>query len=347
MNINIRFFVILLCIAGLLSTANAQKAKTTQDSIKVFYDKIFKSFEVAYVHKKDYDWKKLKAETFQNLNMAKDFKSSLGEIKVLFEKINADHCKVTYQGKDYGPVVNITKEMFSEEWQKKFAAKPGFEVKVLDGKFGYILMPHLSFDDFSAANVHKIAQPLYNQIAEMKTKNKLEGWILDLRFNTGGNAAPMILALYDLLGDHIVWGVLDEDKKLKSSVKLNKGVYDEGYKNPAYINPNGELADTSKVAVITGVLTASAGEITALAFKGRSNTLFIGENTNGKTTSNIVVELPFNARMPLSLGYDCDRNGNYYKQITPDVPISKQDNFNDLLQDKNIQEAIKFFQKTT
>lgn len=52
MNINIRFFVILLCIAGLLSTANAQKAKTTQDSIKVFYDKIFKSFEVAYVHKK-------------------------------------------------------------------------------------------------------------------------------------------------------------------------------------------------------------------------------------------------------------------------------------------------------
>lgn len=57
--------------------------------------------------------------------MAKDFKSSLGEIKVLFEKINADHCKVIYQGKDYGPVVNITKDMFSEEWQKNLLQNLG------------------------------------------------------------------------------------------------------------------------------------------------------------------------------------------------------------------------------
>jgi hypothetical protein len=46
---------------------NAQKIKTSQDSTKVFYDKLFKSLEVAYLHKKDFDWKKLKAETFKNL----------------------------------------------------------------------------------------------------------------------------------------------------------------------------------------------------------------------------------------------------------------------------------------
>ena len=59
----------------------------------------------------------------------------------------------------------------------------------------------------------------------------------------------------------------------------------------------------------------------------------------------MVVTLPFDARMPLSIGYDCDRNGIYYEQIIPDIVVSKQDNFDDLLHDKNIQEAIQFFTK--
>lgn len=334
-----------ICVFCLTININAQKIKTSQDSTKVFYDKVFKSLEVAYLHKKDFDWKKLKAETFQNLNSAKDFKSSLKEVKALFEKIGADHSKVMYQGKNYGPTVEILWENFSDQWMKKIKAKPQFEAKVLDEKYGYILMPSISFEDFSSENVHRIAQPLYDKVAELKTNNKLEGWIVDLRFNTGGNSAPMLLALYDLLGDNVVWGTLDGDKKVINSTQLNKGVYDQGEKKASYIKPSGELIDKSKVTVIIGGLTASSGEVTALAFKGRSNTIFIGEKTLGKTTSNMVVTLPFDARMPLSIGYDCDRNGNYYEQIIPDITVSKQDNFDDLLQDKNIQEAIQFFTK--
>ncbi|WP_265428954.1 S41 family peptidase [Chryseobacterium sp. YIM B08800] len=335
----------LICLLCFMLNVNAQKFKTSQDSIKVFYDKIFKALEVAYIYKEDYDWKKLKTETFKNLETAKDFKSSLKEVKVLFEKIGADHSKVTYQGKSYGPSVEISWDNFSKQWMTKFASKPQFEAKILDKKYGYILMPSISFNDFSYENVHKIAQPLYDKIAELKTNNKLEGWIVDLRFNTGGNSTPMLLALYDLLGDNMVWGTLGIDKKLINSTKLNKGVYDQGEKKSAYIKPRGELIDKSKVAVIIGGLTASSGEVTALAFKGRPNTVFIGEKTMGKTTSNMIITLPFDTIMPMSTGYDCDRNGNYYKQIPPDIIISKEDNFDDLLQDKNIQEAIQFFTK--
>lgn len=335
----------LICLLCFVLNVNAQKLKTSQDSTKVFYDKIFKALEVAYIYKEDYDWKKLKIETFKNLETAKDFKSSLKEVKVLFDKIGADHSKVTYQGKSYGPSVEISWENFSKQWMTKFVTKPQFEAKVLDEKYGYILMPSISFNDFSSENVHKIAQSLYDKIAELKTNNKLEGWIVDLRFNTGGNSTPMLLALYDLLGDNVVWGTLGIDKKLINSTKLNKGVYDQGERKSAYIKPKGELIDKSKVAVLIGGLTASSGEVTALAFKGRSNTIFIGEKTLGKTTSNMVVTLPFDAIMPMSTGYDCDRNGNYYKQIPPDIIISKEDNFDDLLKDKNIQEAIQFFTK--
>ncbi|MEG2763425.1 S41 family peptidase [Chryseobacterium sp.] len=338
-------FLGLIGVFFLAININAQKIKTSQDSTKVFYDKLFKSLEVAYLHKKDFDWKKLKAETFKNLETTKDFKSSLKEVKVLFEKIGADHSKVMYQGKNYGPTVDVSWENFSDSWMRKFKAKPEFEAKILDEKYGYILMPNISFDDFSSENVHKIAQPLYDKVAELKMSNKLEGWIVDLRFNTGGNSSPMLLALYDLLGDTVVWGTLDANKKLTNSTKFNKGVYDQGEKKPSYIKPSGELMDKSKVAVLISGLTASSGEVTALAFKGRLNTIFIGEKTLGKTTSNMVVTLPFDARMPLSIGYDCDRNGIYYQQIIPDIFVSKQDNFDDLLQDKNIQEAIQFFTK--
>lgn len=336
----------VFCLLFLSVNFSAQQQKTSRDSIKIFYQKMFKSLEVAYLYKNNYDWKKLKAETFQNLERYLDFKSSLEEVKVLLGKINADHSKIIYQGKSYGSLVDFDKERLSEAWKKKYAAKPEFELRVLNGKYGYILMPSISLSDYSKENIQKVAQPLYDQIAEVKSKNKLEGWILDLRFNTGGNDAPMILALYDLLGDHVVWKTLDGNKKVSSLVKLNKGTYEAGSKNTS-IKPSGLVTDESKVAVITGLLTASSGEVTALAFKGRPNTLFIGEKTLGKTTSNMVVELPFGAVMPLSIGYDADRNGIYYKQIIPDIAVSKQDNFDDLLQDKNIQEAIYFFQKNS
>lgn len=335
--------LIFLCVFCLTVSISAQKIKTSQDSINVFYDKVFKSLEVGYLHKKDYDWKKLKAETFRNLENAEDFRSSLKEVKVLFEKIGADHSKVMYSGKNYGSAVNIDWSNFSQQWMAKFASKPKFEAKILDDKYGYILMPNISSDDFSSENIHKIAQPLYDKIASLKTA-ELEGWIVDLRFNTGGNAAPMLLALYDLLGDNVIWKTLDSDQRI-SSAQLNKGVYGQGEKRPPYITPSGRLIEKSRVAIITGGLTASSGEVTALAFKGRPHTIFIGEKTLGKTTSNMVVDLPFNAKMSLSIGYDCDRNGNYYEKLTPDITVSKQDVFDDLLNDKNIQEAILFIEK--
>lgn len=99
------------------------------------------------------------------------------------------------------------------------------------------------------------------------------------------------------------------------------------------------------MAIITNIATASSGEVTALAFKGRENTIFIGEDTNGATTANSVRPLPFGAYMALTVGYDSDRNGDFYEKIIPDVQIIKKDNFDNLLLDGNIQEGIKYFEQ--
>ncbi|GAA5099024.1 hypothetical protein GCM10023210_35880 [Chryseobacterium ginsengisoli] len=336
----------LFFILGLSVHFNAQKAKTSQDSINVFYDQLFSNLKKAYLHRKSVEWKSVESETKENLKNYSNFKNSLNEIKVLFEKIGATHCTVYKDQNRYSVTTKIPpKESFSEQWKKKFDTKPGFEVKVIDGKYGYILMPKISFSDMSADNIHRVAQPLYDQIADIKSKNKLEGWIIDLRFNTGGNSEPMLLSLYDFLGSNEVWGSLDVDKKPAYKIKLSNGTYMYNSKKLSYINPKGELLDNAKVAVITGLLTASSGEITALAFKGRPNTVLIGEATLGYTTGNIQAKLPFGFEMALTTSYDSDRNGVYYERIVPDIAVAKGDNFDDFLLDKNIQESIKFFQK--
>lgn len=322
---------------------NTKGLNTSKDSIYFFYDKLFDAMKNGYAYKDSVDWKEIELQIHENLKQHQNFQSSLKEVTTLFDFAKADHCKLEYNNASFaGNFPGPSKKDFSEQWVKKYDTKPSFEVKVLSDSIGYILMPGIIYRHDSSKKIQSIAQPMYNEINAVKNSNKIKGWIIDLRFNTGGNCQPMLLALYDFLGDNEVWGVLNLDKKKIRSVQLNKGKYIDESQKIGQIKIRGPLLDKTKVAVITNLATGSSGEVTALAFKGRDNTIFIGEKTNGKTTANMIVDLPFGAYMTLSTGFDCDRNGNFYKHIVPDITISKQDNFNDLVLDKNIQEAIKF-----
>ncbi len=334
--------IALLFILALFSKANAQKYKTSQDSIKAVYSELFSKLQQGYLKKDSVNWKDVRAETEQNLSKYTDFKKSLNEIVPLFSKIGADHCAVFYEDKKYSISANFPPEQFSDQWIKKFTNSPTLETKIIGGKYGYILLPAITFFDTRQKNVNKISQKLYDQINTLKNNNEIDGWIIDLRFNTGGNSWPMLLALYDFLGDNNISAVLDGTKRQISMASLSKGSYVVDSEVLYRIKPKGELLDKTKVAIITGVATASSGEVVAMTFKDRANTIFIGENSAGFTSANYGEQLPFGMTLILTKRYNSDRNGNYYNKIIPDITVSKQDNFDDLLLDKNIQEAIKF-----
>jgi len=322
---------------------SAQKKLTPQDSIKIFYDNLFSALKTKYIHKDTINWGLIESQTKQDLNQYDTFQSSLSEIKKLFDRIGATHCNIYYKQNKYSATgKNISKEDYSEQWKKKYDTKPTFEVKVINNRYGYILIPAILSFDISTSSIHNIAQPLYNKIAETKAQNNIEGWIIDLRFNTGGNSWPMLLALYDFLGNNDIGGSLNGDKKQESKFRLDNGKLIEKSKTISFVNPMGELLDKKRVSIITGLFTASSGEVVAMAFKGRRSTNFIGESTYGATTGNIACKLPFSITMALTTSYDCDRNGNYYEKIIPEISISKEDNFDNLLLDKNIQQAIEF-----
>ena len=285
--------LLVILTLGVSLHLKAQKNLSSQDSIKVFYDELFSALKKGCLHRKIVDWKEVEPQFRNRLLHYNSFQKSLEQIKPLFDEIEANHCQVYVNKIKYaGTGKSITKDEYSEQLKNKYQSKPSFEAKVLASKYGYVLIPAMTFFDTSPAYIHSLAQPLYDQIADIKTKNKLDGWIVDLRVNSGGNATPMLLSLYDLLGDNQIWGSLNSNKKQVEKFSLSKGKYIDGAKNPAYIITKGELLDKERVAVITGIFTGSSGEVTALAFKGRANTIFIGENTYGATTGNIFWPLP-------------------------------------------------------
>ncbi|WP_405199156.1 S41 family peptidase [Christiangramia sp. LLG6405-1] len=335
-------YQVLILLLFCSTISKGQELHTSQDSIRTFFGELIQTMKDGYVYKDEVNWKDVETELNGNLNEYSDFSSSLKEIPLLFDLTKADHSTLYYKelqisGNFKTPSIND----FSEQWAKKYKTNPGFEVKLIGNNYGYILMPGIT-DVNSPKSIRRLAQQMYDEINNLKSQKDVKGWIIDLRFNTGGNCEPMLLAFYDFLGDNDIWGVLGKDRRLQSMISLNNGKYNYDGKNQGRIKPTGELLINSKVAVITNNATGSSGEIVALAFKPRSNTILIGEPTNGKTTSNVKANLPFGAFMTLSVGLDSDRNGRYYERIIPDINITKEDNFDNLLLDGNISEAIKF-----
>lgn len=337
--------VFLLIILAVSFNVSAQKQRTSQDSTKVFYDALFATLKEGYLYKDTVNWHNIEAKTFANLSKYQDFENSLNEIEILFKEIGATHSGIYYKEDKYSISAAVSPDSYSNQWKKKYVTNPSFETKVIDGKYGYILMPALNFNDTRSKNVNNIAQKLYDQIVAVKSKNELEGWIIDLRFNTGGNSWPMLLALYDFLGDNDISTTIDVNKNLLNRISLSNGNYLVDSKKQFHIKPKGKLLDKTKVAVITGAVTASSGEVVVMAFKDRPNTIIIGEETLGYTSANYSASLPFNILMTLTKTYNSDRNAVYYDRIVPDIMVSKQDNFDDFLLDVNILEAINFITK--
>lgn len=255
----ITLLLLLTYISGIAQTDTNKISKSrieVADSIGVFYKALFKTLKFGYLDRKKIDWKSVESDTYKNLKSYNNFQGSLKEITNLFDKINATHCLV-YRGDDKYTVTRKvkSKDSYSAQWKSKYDSKPSFEVKVLDDKYGYILIPGMVFFDNSAENISKIAQGLYDKISKIKSSRNLEGWIIDLRLNTGGNSAPMLLALYDFLGDTVIWGELDEKKKSVRKFQLLKGSYIQKSQTIASIKPDGKLLDNTKVALIIGMFT--------------------------------------------------------------------------------------------
>lgn len=189
---------------------------------------------------------------------------------------------------------------------------------------GYILIP--GFDSGNDSIMVAFASKIQDQIKKLDEENDIKGWIIDLRENTGGNMAPMILGLGPLLNNEDTLGYfIRKGKKTQFwNYKNGQFYFQNKYSVLKIKDPYSVKQKNAKIAVLIGDHTASSGEFTAMSFYGKKNTKFFGQETAGYTTANGGDRLPDGSYLILAemLGTPADRI--YYPKLIPHQVTEKE-----------------------
>ena len=336
---------ILLCFFLLISTAYAQDTSlTVKDSITFFYHDLLNNLESKYLNREDVDWNTVRKYFLEQALKAKDFATSLETTTKVFDTIKCNHCSLFSDKGFYRSTLNkqLSKEDFNSAFLIELEKRPPFKVQLINENIGYINIPGILMIDLTQDSLNIETQKMYDEIVTLQKTKKIKGWVIDLRFNGGGNVFPMLAALHSLLGDNIMYNAIDNDGINIGVHTLKDGGFYEGKVLKAKAIPSIKPDTNIPVALLIGKLTGSSGEDIAVAFKNRENVTFIGENTYGFLTGNDLFELPYTVKIALTTSYITDAQEKYREYITPDIEIIKEANFEDLTKDKNIIEAIKY-----
>ncbi|MFD0798418.1 S41 family peptidase [Maribacter chungangensis] len=213
-----------------------------------------------------------------------------------------------------------------------------FSYQLLDNKVGYLRVVGIGPGD-----VKKQADLIRNGLKTLKEKGANK-WIVDLRYNGGGNIEPMVSGLAPLIGEGFIGGAINAQNEIRDYTIKKAQLYN--YERLACaMDDQPNIRATEKVAVLLSRYTISSGEMLAITFKGRSNTKFIGEKTAGYTTGNGYDIISDELAMIISQDIFIDRNKKSYDQhVGVDVAIPFQHHI-PMANDNQINHAITWLNK--
>ncbi len=232
--------------------------------------------------------------------------------------------------------------------------------KHLDNNIAYIKVP--AFASINDSICNDFATKIQLLIKSLDS-NSINGWIVDLRDNGGGNMYPMIAGLGPLTGEGVL-GYFIIKKGIKRSWSYRNGISTDSlteilikkngrhksisiYSNiagmPQVEHPYTIKNKNAKIAVLINNHTASAGEMTCISFIGKPNTKLFGEASGGYTTANTTFMLPDSSYIHLAASFTADRNmKEFHGKIIPDVIIN--DKF--YYEDRSLNKAINWLKES-
>jgi carboxyl-terminal processing protease len=189
----------------------------------------------------------------------------------------------------------------------------------LAGDLGYIQLPGAIAPGRNADYV-AAARAVITAIDQRPSR----GWVIDLRLDTGGSYSPMIAGIGPILGNGRFFGWVWADGREGWVTYTDGRILGSGQDVPDYSGeapvPH-ELARLP-VAVLTSPQTRSAGEVTTLAFVGRTGARRFGETTSGKTTGTVTHFLFDGTTLALAEVAMMDRLGaTHLSGVEPDEPV--------------------------
>ncbi len=176
-------------------------------------------------------------------------------------------------------------------------------VELLDSGIAYIKLPAFSGN---ADEGIKYANKVLNDLPDA-----LQGAIIDLRGNRGGNMYPMIAAVHRFLPDDVILKFSSRTRPV--SINTSFVMQTVGLEKQACIN--------CPVALLTDEWTGSSGEAVLICFRGLPNTRTFGLPTAGYCSCNQPFALSGGSQLVLTIGEDIARTGETFcdDPIAPDV----------------------------
>jgi carboxyl-terminal processing protease len=295
------------------------------------------------LHRKAVDWKALRRAAIAEIANAKTVADTYPAIRNALKRLNDGHSVF---------VAPSDMERLKNNASAGTNAGPSPRSQRLDDSLGYVLVP--SFSSLSPTALVAFAEQVQGLIRDVDA-GQLKGWIVDLRANPGGNMWPMVLGLGPILGDGLLGSFVDA-KEGRSDWFLENGAVStrsnptkllERFHNTTILRLRGApyrlLNNRPPVAVLTGPYTASSGEATCVAFRGRPRTASFGLPTFGVSTSNGMFTLADGAAIFLTTAVMADRTGRKYgAKIAPDYEIAGETSQGNLDTDAVVQAAASW-----
>ncbi|MEZ4770172.1 MAG: S41 family peptidase [Caldilineales bacterium] len=212
-----------------------------------------------------------------------------------------------------------------EDYTTRISRNPGPppEARLIEGQFGYLLLPAFSALDAETAN--QFASSVQALIRAVDAGSPC-GWVVDLTTNTGGSSGPMQAGVGPILGEGVVGAFVDPDGETYTwSYAAGQALVDDKVLTTAS-EPYELSHPAPPVAVLTSRRTASAGETVVVAFRGRPDTHSFGQPTGGLTTGVASREMSDGGMLLLAEVYFADRAGVVYDgPIAPDEVVDDGD----------------------
>ena len=188
-------------------------------------------------------------------------------------------------------------------------------VEMLENDMAYIKLPAFS------GNTDEVIK--YANTVLKVLPDAMQGAIIDLRGNRGGNMYPMIAAVHRFLPDDVI--LKFSSRKRPMSINTFFVLQSVGLEKQAPIN--------CPVALLTDEWTGSSGEAVLICFRGLPNTRTFGSPTAGYCSCNQPFALPGGSQLVLTIGEDIARTGEAFC----DDPIAP-----DMLTETPFEEAIEW-----
>ena len=286
----------------------------SQDThIREVLDGVIQVAQTKSLYREKVNWEVVTDSMYQLSSDAKDIPALAPAFNYLLEVLQDEHGRIFY---NHQPIAYYYSGELKEH-QKAFdmdiyqqvqsGAIYPFRAELIDARIGYVRIVGLGMGDNE-----EMARNIQDEVCRLKAAGA-NRWIVDLRYNGGGNMNPMAEGLAAIIGDGPsggAAGVLPADDVTWEII--NGDFYNHGYS----IRIPNTCGDDSlpRVAVLTSLYTASSGEALAVIFKGRDRTRFFGGNTLGMVTGTNWEVINDQLAISISVNYYRDRKGKVYQK---------------------------------